>query len=367
MDAMAPSARLGLFSGATGVAFVAVRMAMLLGEAELLDEAFDLFRQSASQSYDKRDFDLMSGRAGAIAALVVLDDSFLLEFAIRLGDQLLETAHKADIGYSWETRGIRNQHNLTGFSHGAAGVAYALLELFQATGDSRYRDAALLAFQYERHWFEPSAGNWPDFREDLSSTSRKRRTRSFATFWCHGAPGIALSRVRAYEILNDQTCKAEAISALKTTEGSIEAALDTWAGNFSMCHGLAGNAEVLINGAEILGPESGEETALALRVANFGIERYSASRRARWPCGTHAGETPNLMLGLAGIGHYYLWLYQPSIPSILILRKNAWRRKNGEISDLIKPLKSIEPELPCDSKSGETGRRSGFITLNRQN
>src|SRR5262245_1285365 len=63
-----------------------------------------------------------------------------------------------------------------------------------------------------------------------------------------------------------------------------------------------------------------------------GIERYAA-RKARWPCGTHVGETPNLMLGLAGIGHSYLRLYQPSIPSILILQKDTWRREQGDAGD----------------------------------
>jgi lantibiotic modifying enzyme len=345
IDAMTPSARFGLFSGSTGVAFVAIRLAILLDEPELLDKALFRLHQSESVGFDNREFDIVSGRAGAIAALVVLnhilDDSFLLDFAIRLGDELLETADKTNIGYSWQSPGLRNQNNLTGFSHGAAGVAYALLELFQATGDLNYRNAASLALEYERHWYEPSIGNWPDFREDLSSTSRNNGTRSFAVFWCHGAPGIALSRLRAYEILNDQTCKAEALAALKTTRESIESALDTLAGNFSMCHGLAGNAEVLIYGAEIMSPEPEKEPALALSVANFGIERYSAVCRSPWPCGTHVGETPNLMLGLAGIGHFYLRLYQPLIPSILILRKEAWRIEGRDIQDLVKPLNPI--------------------------
>jgi type 2 lantibiotic biosynthesis protein LanM len=327
VDAVPPSARLGLFSGWIGIAFAAVRVAMLLDDTGLLNQARALLARSTSETYDQCEFDLMSGRAGAIAALVVLhhilNDSSLLDFSVRLGDELLETADKAEIGYSWETHGLRNKHNLTGFSHGAAGAGYALFELFHATGDLKYRDAASLALQYERHWFDPDAGNWPDFREDLSLPYRNRRPPTFSTFWCHGAPGIALSRLRAYEILSDGTCKAEAAAALKTTRATIESALDTWTGNFSLCHGLAGNAEVLTYATEIVGLEGEENSELALNVANCGMERYSEAR-ASWPCGTHVGETPNLMLGLAGIGHYYLRLHQPSVPSILILRKEEW-------------------------------------------
>ena len=220
----------------------------------LLQQARDLLQRTAAESHDPSEFDLMAGRAGAITGLIVLsqilDDSFLPDFAVRLGDELLETAAKTGVGYSWKTPGLRNRHNLTGFSHGAAGVGSAFLELFHATGEARYRHAASLAYGYERHWFVPECGNWPDFREDPAWPSRRRAPRKFSIFWCHGAPGIALSRLRAYEILGDLACKDEAIAALKTTRGALRAALDSWTGNFSLCHGLAGNAEVLSCAAE---------------------------------------------------------------------------------------------------------------------
>lgn len=133
------------------------------------------------------------------------------------------------------------------------------------------------------------------------------------TFWCHGTPGIALARLRAYEMTGDERYEADAIAALKTTQGSIESALDSWAGNFSLCHGLAGNAEVLIYSAEILSAEREENIATVLAVARTGVERYAANN-SQWTCGSHTGETPNLMLGTAGIGHYYLRLWERPIP-----------------------------------------------------
>ena len=122
-----------------------------------------------------------------------LNDTSLLAFAVRLGDGLLQSADKSDAGYSWKAPASVGRHNLTGFSHGAAGVAYAMLELFRATGDSKYRTAAEEAFNYERHWFDAEAANWPDFREEAGRRYRNA-PRSFAATWCHGAPGIALSR-----------------------------------------------------------------------------------------------------------------------------------------------------------------------------
>jgi lantibiotic biosynthesis protein len=331
VDAIPPRIRLGLFTGWVGVAFAAARVGIVLAEPTLLERATQLLRRSASEPVDDQEFDLISGRAGAIAALLVLhhilDDASLLRFAVRLGDELLNTANKADIGYSWKSSGLRNQHNLTGFSHGTAGAAYALLELFSATGEARYLETARLAFQYERHWFDSKVGNWPDFREYASSNGRER-SLSFSTFWCHGAPGIALSRLRAYEVLNDEMCRAEAIIALNTTCKSIESTLYAGTGNFSLCHGQAGNAEALLYASKVLGREHGYGLSLVLKIANAGIERYVVARQGIWACGTHSGETPNLMLGLAGIGHFYLRLHHWLTPSILILRKEAFESSN---------------------------------------
>ncbi|HWB86860.1 MAG TPA: lanthionine synthetase LanC family protein [Bryobacteraceae bacterium] len=326
-DSVSDSARLGLFSGWIGLALASVRVGMILEEPELAERARRRLQSCIAEKRGAHDFDLMSGRAGAIAGLAVLstvlEDSFVLDFAVRLGDELLKSAERAEIGYSWQSRTVENHRNLTGFSHGASGAGYALLELFQLTGVSKYRDAALRAFEYERHWFDSKVGNWPDFRKDPLSPQRKKRYDCLS-YWCHGAPGIALARLRAYEILNDETCLAEALTAMATTRAEMVSALENGTGNFSLCHGLAGNSEAVLYGAELLLTRRGEDIAPVFEAACYGIERY-ARPDAAWPCGTHSGETPNLMLGLAGIGHYYLRLYRQSIPSILILRRNAWK------------------------------------------
>ena len=57
-----------------------------------------------------------------------------------------------------------------------------------------------------------------------------------------------------------------------------------------------------------------------IEVANAGIETY-AERGLSWPCGAGGGETPSLMLGLAGIGLFYLRLRDQAMPSALILRR----------------------------------------------
>jgi hypothetical protein len=327
VDALPASGRSGLFTGAIGIAFAAARVGTILGKGELVEQAADLLHNLADDERQEREFDLISGAAGAIAALVILrdllNDKSLLEFAGRLADDLLRSADKPDAGYSWGSPASPKQRHLTGFSHGAAGIGYALLEIFHATGETRYRLGADRAFDYERHWFDADEGNWPDFREESGQGRRTKAPLSYAARWCHGAPGIALSRLRAFKILNDDRYKAEAVVALQTTRETIRKWLHSGTENYSLCHGLAGNAEVLLYGSQVLGEELTQDRELVAEVANAGFEMY-ARREGLWPCGTGGEETPGLMLGLAGIGLFYLRLYAPKTPSILILQRESF-------------------------------------------
>lgn len=137
-------------------------------------------------------------------------------------------------------------------------------------------------------------------------------------------PGIALSRLRAYEILEDNACEAEARVALETTRRAVQARLHAPnADYYSLCHGLAGNAEVLRYGSSVLGTDASDACKTVLAVAATGIETFGPNYDG-WPCGTSAGGNPSLMLGLAGIGHFYLRLAVPSVPRILILRREEF-------------------------------------------
>jgi lantibiotic modifying enzyme len=327
LESIAQPSRLGLFTGWIGIALVTARIAIILGDASLLRHARELARQVISGEYERRDFDMISGRSGAIAALVVLhaifNDPMFLEAAVRFGTELIEAAAQGDDDCSWELPGIRSYHNLMGFSHGTAGAAVALLELHSETGAGAFKDAALRAFQYERRHFNAERGNWPDFRRDIDPGMRRPREFPCISYWCHGAPGIALSRLRAYELLSDQTFKAEAIIALNTTRASITSAIETSTGNYSLCHGLAGNGEAMLYGNQILDGPSSVDLRLVLDAADSATERYSMPGIG-WPCGTHTGETPGMMLGLSGIGHHFLRLSGRRVPSIAILRKQEW-------------------------------------------
>jgi hypothetical protein len=331
----------GLYTGLVGIAVAAARAGLLLGEPALMERAADLCQSLSRERGSRGGPDVISGQAGAIIGLLVLrallDDASLLWLATALGDDLIASADRSEAGYSWRVGAIRCSRNLTGLSHGAAGIGSALLELHRATGETRFRLAAERGFDYERHWFDGVAGNWPDFRSVAGERVRRRTAPTFACAWCHGAPGIALTRLRAYTLLGDPTCRAEAVAALRTTRAAMTLDLRTGTGNYSLCHGLAGNAEALLYGHEVLGKalgagleevpgdedEGAMELTIARRVAVAGSAEHPDGALP-WRCGAGAGEAPGLMQGLAGIGHFYLRLAHPATPSVLLFQPERW-------------------------------------------
>jgi lantibiotic modifying enzyme len=325
-DDVSAATRRGFYGGWAGMAATALRTGLLLDSDELVAAGTALLRDvgrltEAAGRPDltpagQQEFDLVAGMAGAIPALALghrfTGDDGMAEAAAAAGEWLVRTARQTPAGWSWRAPGLRHQRDLTGFSHGAAGVAVALIEAFRLTGEHVFATGARNAMRYEDRWLDAGQGNWPDFRENPAD----RHARTFLTMWCHGAPGIALSRLHAYEQLGDLRWWHDARIALDTTERVTRQLADGGGIDFSLCHGLAGNAEPFIEASRVLGPDA-VAADIPWLVADHGLERYVGTGVA-WPCGTHSEQTPNLMLGLAGIGYFYLRLAEPRIPSVLL-------------------------------------------------
>ncbi|HEX8157796.1 MAG TPA: lanthionine synthetase LanC family protein [Solirubrobacteraceae bacterium] len=312
----------GLYEGRIGIAYAAARCGLLLCEERLLRRAARLAGGRWPRESETAAFDLLCGTAGAIAGLIalsrLLDDERFMRRAQRLGNELAESARRGAEGWSWPPPGERLCHGLCGISRGAAGAAWTLLELFAATGDSRHSDVAERALEYERHWFDAQEANWPDLRGIQRREPRGSFRAPYSATWCHGAPGIALTRLRAWRILGDDRYRVEAAIALDTTAAGVNRALIARGADFTLGHGLAGSADVLLLGAELWPDAEPEHVALARRVGEIGIGRYAASIDG-WPCGVPGGLVPGLLAGHAGIGLLYLRLHDRTVPSPLLI------------------------------------------------
>lgn len=313
-----PQQRIGVYSGTLGIAWSLLEVDRILGDGDWTKRAVGLLA-GIEGDIPGSGLDVMSGYAGAIPAFLALARRCArpdwLGLSLRCGEELERAAVRSSEGWSWKTIDMPGQagsRNLTGFSHGTAGIGWALLELSAATGERRFGYAAEEAFRYERTHYSPEQENWPDFRDFLRPPGSTAPV--FGTAWCHGAPGIALSRLRAWGLTANPQAREEAETAVRTTRRALEAPGAVRAG-FSLCHGCAGNADVLLEAAQSLGAADARE--VAERIGYEGIEQFE-SQRLPWSCGIPgAGETPGLMLGTAGIGYFYLRLAKPEIPTAL--------------------------------------------------
>ena len=326
--------RIGLHVGNVGVALAAARLGDVTGEDAWLEIAAR--RVSALSQLVRHDtaYDIIAGAAGAIVGLIWLDSTVGLpgarDLAVRCGEHLEATASRSLAGWSWRSRFGTTARNLCGYAHGASGMAHAFLELFAATGCARWRFAASRCMAYERQ--HEQLGDWPDFRcrdvyealrNDALPDLRARilageRIVSYPSVpfraWCHGAPGIALTRARAVSLGVDvEHTQSELIRALDATRDWF---VGNERANHSLCHGAFGNTESILIARDRLSIDDGAFVSSSL---DQTLE-HLPSRNQRWITGGLSDAyDPSLMLGEAGIGLFLLRAARSDVPSALCI------------------------------------------------
>jgi lantibiotic modifying enzyme len=308
---VAPEHRDGLYLGMIGVVYAAARVADLVDAPRMpvsARELLDAWRRDARRSPSS---DVMSGCAGAVAGLVTLarlvEVPWLVAEAARLGDELLVRAYRTPTGWSWAQPGHPSMHHLCGFSHGAAGIGHALAELYAATGEARFGNAAERAFDYERSWLDPLSGTWPDLRGVGRAAGRKTPVPT-ADSWCNGTAGIALSRIRAAELLESPAICRDAEIAVAACERHGAGLMGRIPRDFSLCHGAAGTGDVLLRAG------AGRDDPRTRLAVDIGTHLS---------CGLAHATSPALFLGLAGIGMFHLRLSDPAVASPLLVHPAA--------------------------------------------
>jgi lantibiotic biosynthesis protein len=313
-----PTVRDGLYGGQIGIAYSAMRVAKVLDVEEAATGALRLLdgwrtgrRSSAS--------DVMQGRSGAVVGLgalnALIDEPWLTACAAELGDELAAGAQRTNDGWSWPTPGEREMHNLCGYAHGAAGIGHAFVELFALTGQVRFGNAAGRAFDYESSWMDPSTGAWPDLRGVARRTGRTAPLVG-ASSWCNGAAGIALSRLRAAEVTKSEALFRDAELGLRVCDTYARDVLAHEPEDLSLCHGAAGTGDALLSAA--VTPED-PRAALAANIGRWGIAHTDGWCAAGFGRGVRPDPAPGLLNGVAGIGMFYLRLFEPRVISPLLV------------------------------------------------
>jgi type 2 lantibiotic biosynthesis protein LanM len=276
-----------------------ILLALLLLSQAGIDDASTLSTLLVQQLRPERlqsdeGIDVIGGVTGLIGPLLRLGTPQALALATSCGERLL--ALQLDTG-GWSSGAApasQRRPALTGFSHGAAGMAAALARLAQATGQERFAGAARRAVAYERSVFVNEQGNWPDFR----STSEPNE---FMLSWCHGAPGILLSRqvLRAAGLADGQTA-----GELETARASTAAALERLSASAMdaathLCCGVLGLTSLLRVDAQASGTEL--DPAVRASEARVVSQAQAAGGYTFFSVDSGSLNLPGLLTGKAGV------------------------------------------------------------------
>ena len=304
---MARDMGIGGASGLGSVIYALTRMSQWLDEPALLADA----RRAASlitaeRIADDKALDIIAGAAGAILGLLafyaVSPDEVVLGRAITCGQHLLQARTESKAGWrAWPTV---EKKLLTGFSHGAAGIVYALLRLYAITCEGDVLAAAQEGLAYEDSVFVPEAGNWPDLRAEEQP--------AFTTSWCHGAPGIALGRMGGLAMLDDDDTRRDIEIAVQMTRAARVQGVD------HLCCGSLGRADVLLVAASRLARPDLAEVAgkWAWQMVARAEDSGTFALHPLLPKGV---SSPGFFQGTAGIGYELLRIAHPDrLPSVLL-------------------------------------------------
>ncbi|MEU1232518.1 lanthionine synthetase C family protein [Streptomyces sp. NPDC005828] len=179
----------GLYFGLAGVACALHRLGHHEKAAEAMAEAYAsplLFREPG----------MLLGCSGwGLASLHLFlkaGEPRYLDWAVRAGDHLLETAQRDQDTLYWHRAEDGRVHY--GFGHGASGIALFLLHLHTVTGSLKFRDAAVKAMNYDldRRTENDLGWNWQRFKGDTL----------IRPYWIQGTAGIGSVVIRFHQALH---------------------------------------------------------------------------------------------------------------------------------------------------------------------
>jgi type 2 lantibiotic biosynthesis protein LanM len=303
---MARALGLGGAVGLGSVVYALAVMAKCLQDDDLLADA----RQAAELFTDDlidadKLLDVVSGSAGGILSLLRLfrdtrsDD--VLRRAVKCGEHLLGQPRLGPEGQrTWVGQGS-GPRGLNGMSHGAAGFAYALTSLAQATGRQEFAQAAAECIAFENSSYDAQQHNWPDLR-DVGGLS-------WPCQWCHGAPGIGLARIATSRLRGMDDARLDIENAVAGVRQGRLTGVDT------LCCGALGSVEFFCEAGDALGRD--DLRALAARQLTAVLQTAAAAGDYRWNSGKGQFNL-GMFRGLAGVGYTLLRRVDGALPNVLI-------------------------------------------------
>ena len=224
----------GIVNGEGSVVCTYLYLFKLTGKREWMIYAEKHFSIIERVWKEDSQLDYLSGNAGAIVVAVMLyketGNLKYYEIAADMEKDLWKKGQETGNGYGWRLKGT--DRPLAGMSHGNSGFLMAYAMLYECNHKVEYADKIQLLLKYEDSLYSEKAGNWKDLRESSGE--------SFMNAWCHGAPGILLSRMKLEELFpEDMQIKKDRLNA---ADSLFYGEQDE---KICLCHGMSGNLLIM--------------------------------------------------------------------------------------------------------------------------
>ena len=293
----------GYFTGHTGAAVTLFHIGEILNERDYVMSAVRIIEDVTDDLISNDTYlDVISGSSGAIIAINTIlaktKNEKLKNIVLSLALHILKEAHHKDNGaLYWKNV---NLTGCLGLAHGNSGFALALALAYKITGVYDFAAKALAAIKFEDNYYNSEFNDWEDSRSPKGSLS-------FAGSWCHGAPGIALSRMYLAKLLSDNDLGTQASKALLACTKTALISDHT-------CCGLSGVVEALLIGARWSENNKSEQYAKSIlaKICERSYLGFMMSQDI-----APATNILGFMQGVSGIGYTMLRYLDPELPSIL--------------------------------------------------
>ncbi|CAJ1978946.1 unnamed protein product [Sphenostylis stenocarpa] len=178
-----------------------------------------------------------------------------------------------------------------GAAHGLAGIMHVLMDM-ELKPDELEDVKGTLKYMIKNSF---SSGNYPASEDD--------RKNDVLVHWCHGAPGIALTLVKAAKVFGDK----------EFLDAAMEAGDVVWNRGLlkkvGICHGISGNAYVFLSLYQLTG-----NVKHLYRAKAFACFLLDKAHKLISQGEMHGGDRPySLFEGLGGMSYLFLDMIDPSL------------------------------------------------------
>ncbi|EOU1871537.1 type 2 lanthipeptide synthetase LanM family protein [Clostridium perfringens] len=292
----------GAFLGIGGIAY-ALFYFDYSNQTELYTEKICLILDILDSSLnDKKDWDIINnaGNLGIFISIYTKSKNQILkDKSLDICKKIFEYLNKNKLninktGICWSEKGY------VGYSHGNSGIIAQLYRLYDILKDKKILKLINDALIYERSMFSHENQNWYRCIDE----------NNFTCGWCHGAPGILLSKIQIKNLgYNDSFINNEISVAINKLIHS------GFGNDISLCHGDVGNIAILKDASIAM-----KNTILFNNSIATFKEISSIILKLLNKESFKENEHNSFMIGLSGIGYELLRVgNEKEIPNILCL------------------------------------------------